>query len=187
MGSGTEVLTFTTSSNAISDFTAAGIIVYDDSASTAYTSLSACQAYWLATQAAWHCESCCRLLCAAPVDGWQAGDTKSWAPTIGATRRGRRSTSLLFCCCSQWLNNTAAAVAPRCVTFGAAPLIVPSSWPLSNSTSWILGFLSGTSSYSTVVNTYTWNLPDQATQLGSSLSLVSCAQLCAASASCYAW
>ena len=108
-------------------------------------------------------------------------------------------TQLLFCCCSQWLNNTAVVVAPRCGIFGAVgPQNKPTSWVLAGSAAvcckpsggswWLVGFLSGTSSYSTVVNTFTWNLPGQATQLGSTgVTLANCAQLCISSANCYAW
>ena len=85
-----------------------------------------------------------------------------------------------------WVNDQ---ISLECKTFGAfGAQNVPSSWPLSNSARWTLGFLSGTSSYSTVVNTYTWNLPGQATQLGSTgVTLANCAQLCISSANCYAW
>ena len=73
---------------------------------------------------------------------------------------------------------------------------MPTSWALASSTCctpsggswWYLSYLTGTSSYSTVINTYTWNLPGQATQVGANgVSLTGCAQFCITCPSCYAW
>ena len=132
----------------------------------------------LAPQAAWRCESW--RAAGGGQAGGRAGGAKVLLPTCNFT--------LLHCCvfCSMWLNDQTA---PQCKTLAAlGARNTPSTWPLSDSSRWTVGFLSGTSSYSTVVNTYTWNLTGQATQLGSTgVTLASCAQICISSASCYAW